>query len=102
MRPKNGVGFGGFYSNTLSVLCDDVPSTSPALSISLVEPRNITVKWSALTDETLNGRDEPNFYLLEYATSAAPTTWVALNNEGGLALEFMHSLEGQAIFDETL
>ena len=36
VRPKNGVGFGGFYSNTLSVLCDNIPSTSPALSMSLV------------------------------------------------------------------
>jgi hypothetical protein len=60
------------------------------------------VKWNALTDESLNGRDEPNFYLLEYATSAAPTTWVALNDGGALVLEFMHSLATQALFDENL
>ena len=60
------------------------------------------MKWSALTDENLNGRDEPNFYLLEYATSAAPTTWVALNDGGALVFEFMLSLASQAIFDETL
>lgn len=60
------------------------------------------MKWSALTDETLNGRDEPNFYQLEYATSAAPTTWVVLNDGGALVFEFMQSLTTQAIFDETL
>jgi hypothetical protein len=57
-----------------------------------VRPRNITVKWSALVDQTLNGRDEPIFYLLETATSAAPTVWTALNDGQDLMFEYMHSL----------
>jgi hypothetical protein len=36
VRPKNGVGYGLLYSNTLSVLCDDVPSEAPLAIIALV------------------------------------------------------------------
>ncbi len=60
------------------------------------------MKWDALIDETLNGRDVPIFYLLEFATSASPTLWTPLNENGELVLEFMHVLPNQAIFDETL
>jgi hypothetical protein len=102
VRPKNNVGYGTTYSNTLSVLCDNIPSTSPTPEVSIVRPRNITVKWSALTDTTLNGRDEPTFYLLETATSAAPTVWTALNDGQALTFEFMHTLTNEVLFDESL
>jgi hypothetical protein len=64
VRPKNGVGYGIAYSNTLSVLCDDIPNSSPALTLTLTNPRNITISWDPLTDNTKNGRDIPFFYLV--------------------------------------
>jgi hypothetical protein len=51
VRPKNGVGYGIAYSNTLSVLCDDYPSGKPTVTILTVKPRNITVGWNELTDD---------------------------------------------------
>jgi hypothetical protein len=99
--PKNGVGYGTTYSNELTLLCDEYPIAAVTLTIKEVLPKALTIKWTELLLESENGRDVPNFYLVETALSSAPTTWTALNEGGGMATEYTHTLPSSGVFDET-
>jgi hypothetical protein len=39
------------------------------ISATAINPTNITVSWTALTDATLNGGDVPGLYRVEYAST---------------------------------
>ena len=91
VKPKNNAGLGIAYSPVLPVLCDTIPSGAPTLTLVEVNPKNVTVAWTELADETLNGRNLPTFYSLEFTTSAASTNWTALNTDGLLAFEYTHT-----------
>lgn len=102
VKAKNNVGLGSntSYSPILSVLCDDYPSGMGPLTAASVDPTNMTITWTELSDETLNGRDLPIFYSIEYMTSAPSSDWTVLNSGGALAFNFTY-VPG-IIFDPSL
>jgi hypothetical protein len=55
-----------------------------------VTPTSVSIKWSELTDETLNGGDIPIFYLVEY--SPDNSQWSALNTGGALGFAYKHTV----------
>jgi|LauGreDrversion4_2_1035121.scaffolds.fasta_scaffold01506_22 hypothetical protein len=66
IRAYNDYGRAVTPGGILQITADFIPSGMTALSVTVVRPRNITLTWNELTDTTLNGRDVPDFYLLQY------------------------------------
>lgn len=66
MKPKNGVGFGTAYSNELSVIADGVPIGMYTPTLFSVDPKSIKIQWNELTDQILNGGDNPIYYKVEW------------------------------------
>jgi hypothetical protein len=60
----------------------------------------MTIVWSELSNETLNGRDVPIFYSIEYKTSDLASVWTVLNAGGPLVFNYTY-LPG-SVFDPTL
>jgi len=58
-----------------------------------VNPTSIVINWSELTDTSLNGRDLPTYYQLEwYNAEIATPAWVILTSEAnGKVFTFTHN-----------
>jgi hypothetical protein len=66
LKAANNVGLGA-PSSALLVVGDKVPQGMTALEITTVNPKDITISWSPLDNETLNGGDLPIFYSVEWS-----------------------------------
>jgi hypothetical protein len=66
IRAYNSYGRANIPGGILQITADVIPSGMTPLSVIEVRPRNITLTWNELSDTNLNGRDVPNFYLLQY------------------------------------
>ena len=88
------------YSNTLTVVCDKIPQSMTGLTAASVNPTNITISWSELTDMTANGGDIPSYYSLEYSgTTTSNNAFAPLYNDGVFRTSYMHVPGG--IFTQT-
>ena len=79
VRPKNNIGFSLSTSVSLDVLSDTYPDALVTLTQESVEPKSITISWTALPTAN-NGRDFIIFYGVELKN---PTTgsWSQLNSD---------------------
>ena len=66
VTPKNTVGFGVVDSNVLEVQADTYPQAMHQPSVVTVEPKVITIKWAELVEDSMNGRDLPVYYKVEW------------------------------------
>lgn len=94
VRAVNQLGF-GVNSTILSIktpvnpaLCT-LPTGMSTPTVGNVDPLNITISWTELTDSR-NGGDIPIFYLVEW--SSDNVTWTALNTGGPKVLKYSHIL----------
>jgi len=65
---RNSLGWGPFSDN-LQITTDTYPDASVTLSQGTVEPKSITISWTALPTGN-NGRDPIIFYAVELYNSA--------------------------------
>jgi hypothetical protein len=96
IRTKNSLGTGPITSSPLLIttvkdpaLCT-LPTGMTTPQLVDVTPLSVSIKWSELTDETKNGGDIPNFYLVEYSPDNA--SWTALNTGGSMVFAFTHTV----------
>lgn len=96
IRAKNNKGLGS-PSKALNVTCDRIPSGMTSISITAVNPMDITISWSELTNTTLNGGDLPIFYSVEWSSDNA--TWTVVNANGPWGLYFTHRVAEPFVAD---
>ena len=68
----------------------------PAPILVTVNPYDVTLKWDDLVLETLNGRDNTTFFLLQWYQYDDPAGWVDLTSKAttGMVLEYTHVRNG--------
>jgi hypothetical protein len=90
---SNSVGMGA-YSSELSITTDNIPNAVPNFVNTTVSPRQIKLSWSALTLDSVTGRDEVTYYKLEYHDNKATTTlWTELTASTSAAVTtFTHDV----------
>lgn len=62
LKAKNNVGLGTVPSPVLSVVADSLPTGMTAITNGTINPTDITITWTELSNKTLNGGDLPIFY----------------------------------------
>lgn len=91
LKAKNNVGLATVSSPVLAVVTDSVPIGMTSITNGTINPTDITITWSALTDPMLNGGDLPNFYGVQWYNSGT-LAWQDLNTGGALALSYTHTM----------
>jgi len=87
LRAKNGVGL-GTTSSILYVTTNKLPTGMTAITAVSINPLNITLLWTDLTDTSLNGGNLPYYYQLEWYDNYA---WNVLSAEAwGRYFNFIH------------
>jgi hypothetical protein len=62
LKAKNNVGLATVPSPVLPVKADSIPIGMTNITNGTINPTDITITWTALTNITLNGGDPPIFY----------------------------------------
>lgn len=65
VRARNTIGYGP-YSPSLTVLTDGPPTRMNTPTASLISPKQVNLKWIAISSQTDIGRDPIIYYKLEY------------------------------------
>lgn len=65
VRATNTIGFGP-YSPSLSVLTDGPPTRMNTPTASLILPKQVNLKWIAISSQADTGRDPIIYYRLDY------------------------------------
>jgi hypothetical protein len=89
VRAQNYVGLGS-PSASLVVTSNSVPIGMTTITNGTINPMDITITWTELTDPVLNGGDLPIFYSVEWLNTAG--TWQVLNAGGSWALSYTHTV----------
>ena len=62
LKAKNNVGVGTVPSPVLAVVADSLPIGMTTITNGTINPTDITITWTELSNNTLNGGDLPIFY----------------------------------------
>lgn len=62
LKAKNNVGLGTVPSPVLAVVADTLPTGMTNITNGTINPTDITITWTELSNKTLNGGDLPIFY----------------------------------------
>jgi hypothetical protein len=73
VRAKNGVDYSSVYSTVVTCLTPTTPSGMNTPTKGAVNPKSIVLNWSELTDTSLNGRNTPTYYKLEWYNAEITT-----------------------------
>jgi hypothetical protein len=65
VRATNTIGFGG-YSPSLTVLTDGPPTRMNTPTATVIMPKQVNLKWIAISTAADTGRDPISYYKLEY------------------------------------
>jgi hypothetical protein len=100
VRAKNGVDYSNIYSAVVTCLTPTNPSGMYTPTNGAVNPSSIVINWSELTDSSLNGRDLPTYYKLEWWNAAIPIPdWQEITSESaGKILTYTHTPSSNSVF----
>jgi hypothetical protein len=65
VRATNTIGFGS-YSPSLSVLTDGPPTRMNSPTATAITPKQVSLKWTAISSQADTGRDPVIYYRLDY------------------------------------